>query len=116
MSSVAFMTLSHGASFGWIAPAIVYLTNEEHDFQLTKTDISWIASVYYAMKLTAPAIAGKLSNKIGRKPLLTTSAFFMTLSWIITALAKSSIMLIIARSFLGMAAGILEIIWSMYLG
>lgn len=113
--TVALITFSLGAGIGWIGPSIKYFSSSESSFYVSEEEVSWIASIYFFAEFLTPVLAIICSTKVGRKPILTIGAFFATISWAIIAFTRSAIMVIIARTLLGMCAGFHDITWSIYL-
>lgn len=105
-----------GAGLAWVAPAITYFDSEKCPFPVTTSEISWIASTYFALEVTTPIFVSTFSSKIGRKPLMITAAFLVSISWIIIIFAESASILIVSRIVLGMSAGCQDYTWSIYIG
>ncbi|XP_065216038.1 solute carrier family 2, facilitated glucose transporter member 6-like [Planococcus citri] len=105
-----------GLGFGWIAPALDHLQSDASSFLINDEELSWVASTYFALEITSSIAAGFFSGFIGRKPLITIGTFLQALSWVILIVAKSAAMVVLSRAILGIAAGIFDITWSIYLG
>ena len=74
-------------------------------FSLDDAQIGWVTSCPTFVAMFAMLISGKLSDAIGRKPILLMVAFLYAISAILSALALSYEMLYIARMIGGIAFG-----------
>lgn len=114
--SAALIYFQIGSGLGWVAPAIVHFTSGHCELPISKTDISWIASMYFFMEIISPILAALCSRKIGRKSIIIVAAFFAVASWIVVIFAHSAHLIILSRALLGTCAGFFDITWSIYLG
>lgn len=87
----------------------------ETQFQLTKLELGWAVSCLTLTSTLAMALAGPLSDKIGRKKVLVYSAILYFITATAAALAPNFITLIIARMIGGFAVGASLIIAPMYI-
>jgi SP family arabinose:H+ symporter-like MFS transporter len=87
----------------------------EIEFSLSKLELGWsVASLALAASFAMMA-AGPLSDRIGRKPTLRAAAVLFAISAILSALAPSFPMLVVARIVGGLGVGMALIIAPMYI-
>ena len=87
----------------------------EPEFNLSKLELGWAVSSLTLTATLAMLIAGPLSNKFGRKKILTCAAVLYAISAIGSALAPSFILLVLARMIGGFGVGASLIIAPMYI-
>ena len=87
----------------------------EPEFDLTKIELGWAVSSLTLTATLAMMIAGPLSDKYGRKRLLSFAAILYAVSAIASALAPSFIFLVMARMIGGFGVGTSLIIAPMYI-
>ncbi len=87
----------------------------ETQFQLSKLELGWAVSCLTLTSTVAMALAGPLSDKIGRKKVLVYSAILYFCTATCAALAPSFIVLVIARMIGGFGVGASLIIAPMYI-
>lgn len=87
----------------------------EPEFSLTKIELGWAVSSLTLTATLAMMIAGPLSDKFGRKRLLSFAAVLYAISAFASALAPSFIFLVIARMIGGFGVGASLIIAPMYI-
>ncbi|PLW94236.1 MAG: MFS transporter [Marinilabiliales bacterium] len=87
----------------------------EPEFDLTKIELGWAVSSLTLTATLAMMIAGPLSDKFGRKRLLSFAAVLYAISAIASALAPTFIFLVIARMIGGFGVGASLIIAPMYI-
>lgn len=87
----------------------------ELEFSLTKLELGWAVSSLTLTASLAMMVAGPLSDRIGRKKVLSFAALLYTLSAIGSAIAPSFLLLIIARMLGGIGVGASLIIAPMYI-
>jgi MFS family permease len=71
--------------------------------------VGWLIGIYAACQLVSGPILGRLSDRMGRKPLLIASQAGTFLGFIVTALAGSLPVLFLARAIDGATAGNLSL-------
>jgi SP family arabinose:H+ symporter-like MFS transporter len=87
----------------------------EIEFDLNKIQLGWsVASLAFAATF-AMMVAGPLSDRFGRKPILKYAALLFLISAIMSALAASFLMLVTARMIGGLGVGAALIIAPMYI-
>ena len=87
----------------------------ETDFNLTKIELGWSVSSLALTATLAMMLAGPISDRIGRRPVLKIAAVLFALSAIASAIAPSFILLVIARMVGGLGVGAALIIAPMYI-
>ena len=87
----------------------------EPEFGLSKIELGWaVASLTLAATL-AMMIAGPLSDRVGRRPVLKIAAILFSVSAIASALAPNFILLVLARMLGGFGVGAALIIAPMFI-
>jgi sugar porter (SP) family MFS transporter len=87
----------------------------ELEFALSKLELGWAVASLTVTATLAMMVAGPISDKIGRKKLLTIAAILYFISAIGSAFAPSFIILVIARMVGGLGVGASLIIAPMYI-
>ena len=87
----------------------------ELEFELTKLELGWAVSSLTLTATLAMLISGPLSDKLGRKKILTIASLLYMASAIGSAMAPSFTFLIIARMLGGIGVGASLIIAPMYI-
>jgi SP family arabinose:H+ symporter-like MFS transporter len=87
----------------------------EIEFDLNKIQLGWsVASLAFAATF-AMMVAGPLSDRLGRRPVLRYAAILFFVSALISALAPSFLVLVIARMIGGLGVGAALIVAPMYI-
>jgi SP family arabinose:H+ symporter-like MFS transporter len=115
-AKIAFIVALGGFLMGFDASVISGVVKFiEIEFSLTKIQVGWsVASLALTASL-AMMVAGPLSDRMGRKPVLKIAALLFTVSAIGSALATSFTTLIIARMVGGLGVGAALILAPMYI-
>jgi sugar porter (SP) family MFS transporter len=87
----------------------------EPEFELTKLELGWAVSSLTLTATLAMMIAGPLSDRFGRKLVLSIAAVLYALSAIFSAIAPTFVFLVIARMLGGFGVGASLIIAPMYI-
>ena len=87
----------------------------EVEFGLTKIELGWAVSSLTLSATLAMMVAGPISDRIGRKKVLTIAAVLYAVSAIGSAIAPSFLLLVIARMIGGLGVGASLIIAPMYI-
>ncbi|MBT3897573.1 MAG: sugar porter family MFS transporter, partial [Gammaproteobacteria bacterium] len=87
----------------------------ELEFSLSKIQLGWAVASLALSSTFAMLIAGPLSQKVGRRKLLTWAAFLYLISALGSAFAPDFVMLIAARMIGGLAVGAALILAPMYI-
>ncbi len=87
----------------------------EIEFDLTKLQLGWSVSSLTLTATAAMMISGPLSDRIGRKKVLTYAAILFAVSAIASAIAPNFLFLVIARMIGGFGVGAALIIAPMYI-
>jgi sugar porter (SP) family MFS transporter len=88
----------------------------ETEFDLTKIQLGWSVSSLALTATLAMMLAGPISDRIGRRPVLKIAAILFALSAVASAVAPNFISLVIARMVGGLGVGAALIIAPMYIG
>lgn len=87
----------------------------EPEFNLTKIELGWAVSSLTLTATLAMMIAGPLSDRWGRKRILSVAAVLYALSAILSAVSPSFVFLVMARMLGGFGVGASLIIAPMYI-
>jgi DHA1 family tetracycline resistance protein-like MFS transporter len=87
--------------FGMILP---FLTFYAQEFQATPLQIGLLFSSYSLTQLLCAPLLGRLSDRLGRRPVLLASIAGSAVCYVIFALAPSYAVLLLARALSGVAA------------
>lgn len=105
-----------GESFGWPSPTLPKLVGPDAPFTIDHTQISWMVSLLYLGNMISPIPTGYLMDRFGRKRSLLYINIFSITSWILILIAKSSVMLYIARFLAGIWIGSVTTVVPLYIG
>ena len=87
----------------------------EPQFNLTKIELGWSVASLTLTATLAMMVAGPLSDKLGRRPVLKIAAVLFAISAIASAVAPNFITLVVARMLGGFGVGAALIIAPMYI-
>ena len=87
----------------------------EVEFALTKIELGWSVSSLALAATFAMMVAGPVSDRFGRRPVLKIAAVLFAISAVASALAPSFLLLVIARLVGGLGVGAALIIAPMYI-
>ena len=87
----------------------------EIEFELTKIQLGWSVASLTLTATLAMMVAGPLSDRIGRRPVLKIAAALFAISAVASALAPSFLILVVARMIGGFGVGAALIIAPMYI-
>jgi len=93
--------------FGIIVPILPFLTMELGGDPLMGTIL---ISTYSLVAFLAGPFWGRMSDRVGRKPVLTATLLVATISYVVLGLSETLLMLFIARAMSGASAGNIGII------
>ena len=99
--TVFFTILLDLIGFGMILPLLTFYAQE---FQATPLQIGLLFSSYSLTQLLFAPLLGRLSDRVGRRPVLLGSIAGSVLSYALFAAAPSYAVLLLARSLSGVAA------------
>ncbi len=86
--------------YGMIIPLLPFYANA---FQAGSTALGVLLSSFFIMQFIFAPILGRISDNVGRKPVLLLSILTSTASFILFALASSFLMLLLSRIIAGIA-------------
>ena len=115
-TAIAFIVALGGFLMGFDASVISGVVKFiEIEFDLSKIQLGWsVASLAFSATF-AMMVAGPLSDRLGRKPVLRYAAILFLVSALLSALAPSFLALVIARMIGGLGVGAALIIAPMYI-
>ena len=87
----------------------------EGEFELTKIELGWSVSSLALSATLAMMLAGPISDRVGRRPVLRIAAVLFALSAIASAIAPNFLLLVVARMVGGLGVGAALIIAPMYI-
>ncbi|MCX2980174.1 MFS transporter [Halieaceae bacterium IMCC14734] len=87
----------------------------EVEFQLTKIQLGWAVASLSLAATFAMLVAGPISDRLGRKPVLQAAALLFAVSAVWSALAGSFVELVLARMLGGFGVGAALIIAPMFI-
>lgn len=87
--------------FGMILPLLPFYAQE---FQTTPAQIGWLFASYSLAQLVFAPLLGRISDRVGRRPVLLASIAGGIAAYLLFASARSYTVLLLARSLAGVAA------------
>ncbi|XP_065221962.1 facilitated trehalose transporter Tret1-like [Planococcus citri] len=114
--TVVFSEFCLGMGIGWLAPTLILLQKYNTHVILTLEECSWIASLEHFGKIFGAITSGLLIDVIGRKSILTFTAFVFFIQWPIIIFAKSALILYAIRIVFGFCWGFFDGTNTVYLG
>lgn len=90
--------------FGIVIPVLpVYAKSEP--FKLSPTELGWLVGIFSLVQLFSAPLIGKLSDRIGRKPVLLVSIIGTAIGYFVTGSANAAWMLFAGRIIDGISGG-----------
>lgn len=115
-STIALIVALGGFLMGFDASVISGVIGfVETEFALTKMQVGWTVSSLALTATFAMMVAGPISDRVGRRPVLKAAAILFAVSAIASALATNYTFLVIARMLGGFGVGAALIIAPMYI-
>ena len=99
---IALIAVVNALGYGIIIPILYSYTIR---FGLSDVQNGLLFSLFSLCQFIATPVIGKLSDKLGRKPLLIISLAGTALSFLLMAVTKSAVLLFVARALDGITAG-----------
>jgi SP family arabinose:H+ symporter-like MFS transporter len=87
----------------------------ENFFELSKIEAGWFTSSALVGTIAGALVAGMLSDRFGRKPVLITAAFFFFISALGCTLPQSFGFLVVARLIGGIGVGMASVLSPLYI-
>jgi SP family arabinose:H+ symporter-like MFS transporter len=87
----------------------------EVEFELTKIQLGWSVASLTLTATLAMMVAGPLSDRVGRRPVLKIAAVLFAISAVASAVAPNFLILVVARMIGGFGVGAALIIAPMYI-
>ncbi len=114
--SVAIIVALGGFLMGFDASVISGVVGFiETEFELTRLQLGWGVASLALMAMFAMLVAGPISDRVGRRPVLQAAAALFAVSAVYSALAPDFTSLVIARMIGGIGVGAALIIAPMYI-
>ncbi|MBF0097816.1 MAG: MFS transporter [Magnetococcales bacterium] len=86
--------------FGMVLP-LMPLYAADPRFQASAAEIGWLMAIFSLMQFFFAPLWGRLSDRIGRRPVLLIGLFGSAFSYLLYGLAQSYIVLLLARAMAG---------------
>lgn len=116
LALVCFVASLGGVLFGFDTAVISgTFSFVEQYFALNKLEVGWFASSALVGAIAGAAIAGVLSDKYGRKPILLLAGFLFFISAFGSAVPPSFVLLIVARLVGGLGVGMASVLAPLYI-
>jgi SP family arabinose:H+ symporter-like MFS transporter len=116
LALICFVASLGGVLFGFDTAVISGTFNfVETYFSLSKIEVGWFASSALVGAIAGAAIAGSLSDKFGRKPVLMVAAMLFFISALGSAVPPNFIALITARLIGGIGVGMASVLAPLYI-
>ncbi|MEI6715335.1 MAG: MFS transporter [Verrucomicrobiota bacterium] len=90
--------------FGIVIPVLPVYAKQE-PFMLNPSQLGWLVGIFSLVQLFAAPLFGKLSDRIGRKPVLLVSVFGTAIGFFIIGKADAAWMLFLGRIIDGASGG-----------
>ena len=111
LALVCFVASLGGVLFGFDTPVISgTLSFVEAYFGLKNIEVGWFASSALVGAIAGDAIAGTLSDKYGRKPILLIAGFLFFISALGSSVPPNFVFLIVARLTGGLGVGMASVL------
>lgn len=104
-TGVIFLTIFISMiGFGIVIPVLpVYAKNPP--FQLGPAQLGWLVGIFSLVQLFSAPLMGKLSDRVGRKPVLLVSVFGTAIGYFVTGAANVAWLLFLGRIIDGASGG-----------
>ncbi|XP_045479780.1 facilitated trehalose transporter Tret1-like [Harmonia axyridis] len=106
--------LSDGMHYGWTAPTIPILLEEDSPIKITQNDVVWLEALYMIFGLVSLPLTVYLADKIGRQKSVLVASATSLIGWTLIGTATRVEYLYIARSLVGAAADVAFVCSPMY--
>ncbi|KAG5875057.1 hypothetical protein JTB14_026188 [Gonioctena quinquepunctata] len=108
--------LSSEMHFGWSSPSVPALTKGTYKFQISDHEGSWVTVAILPGTILGAALAGKLTNVLGRRKVILLTTVPLLAGWIMIGFAEAVEVLYVARFVAGISSGLSFSTIPMYLG
>ncbi|KAK0181950.1 hypothetical protein PV327_000127 [Microctonus hyperodae] len=114
--SACLAVIACGGHLGWTSPALPHLTNPDVEGSITKSQGSWVTSLYTIGAIIGSLISPICVDRLGRKYSLLVFALPQLAGWGLIIIANNVILLYTARLIAGIAHGGIFNVTVIYLG
>uniref|UniRef100_A0A1B6EGH0 Major facilitator superfamily (MFS) profile domain-containing protein n=1 Tax=Clastoptera arizonana TaxID=38151 RepID=A0A1B6EGH0_9HEMI len=115
--TVAISVIASAGPFGWVAPIMNLILDEESELYETSSELSWMVVMPEIGNLFFSIPAGMLADSWGRKPLILLSGPVFVLTWVVILyLSKSYLILSVMRFLQGISVSIVFTVVPLYMG
>jgi len=116
LAIICFVASLGGVLFGFDTAVISgTFSMVEAQFSLSKLEAGWFTSSALVGAITGALIAGGLSDRFGRKPILLLAALLFFISALGSAIPQTFVLLIVARLIGGLGVGMASVLSPMYI-
>lgn len=91
--------------FGIVIPVLPLYAENDNRFGASNTELAWIVGIYSLLQFIFAPLMGKLSDRIGRKPVLAVSIVGTAVGFMVLGVATTVTMLMIGRIIDGISGG-----------
>ncbi|CAG4972350.1 unnamed protein product [Parnassius apollo] len=105
IAGLTLCSISDGLIFGQMSGMVDALRDSKSEIAISDNEISWIASSINATCICGLALAGLITEKVGRKRAITFLSLSVMLTWIMTYFATDLVALIASRVIVGVCYG-----------
>ncbi|XP_015588166.1 facilitated trehalose transporter Tret1 [Cephus cinctus] len=114
--SACIGVMACGEHLAWTSPSLPYLTSSESEFPVTKGQGAWVASLYTLGGIVGSILSPLFVDRLGRKFSLLAFALPQLAGWGLVIVAKSVMVLYVARFVAGIGHGGIYNVAVIYLG
>ncbi|CAO1407562.1 unnamed protein product [Diamesa serratosioi] len=105
-----------GILLGWSAPVGPEITNKDYEFPVSTNEFAWIVSLIGIGGACSSILSGIVMRKLGIKRTILVFNIPILAAWIILIFARSSILLMLGRFFIGLSIGCYCYVLPIYIG
>jgi MFS family permease len=91
--------------FGIVIPVLPLYAEDPAKFNASETQLAWIVGIYSLLQFVFSPIMGKISDRVGRKPVLVVSIIGTSIGFVVLGAATTVTMLLIGRIIDGISGG-----------
>lgn len=91
--------------FGIVIPVLPLYAEDKNLFGASPTQLAWIVGIYSLLQFIFSPIIGKISDRVGRRPVLVVSIIGTAIGFVVLGAATTVTMLVIGRIIDGISGG-----------